>query len=180
MASISGSNFYPVNKGIDLPPDLRNIPREDWQKTIDAWNKKQIEIQAKLPKAVISAPNANLRAGVDFQAPPRRKVRDPKEAARRISARKAKEAAMAFEVATLPFMGLKSAAKGIYGVGKQIYKHGDKTMGLISRLLKSVKGKPRTGLEDKTPDTEKMRKWKEKQRAYQKEQAEKRAAKRER
>ena len=144
MASRSRSNVYSVNKdpitGMDLPPDLRNVPKKDWQKIIDAYNKRQIEKQANLPTAVLSSPNAKLRAGIDYKAPPRQEIRSPEEVAKSISARKAKEAGMAFEVATLPFLGLKSAGRGLYEGGKQIYKHGDKMKQLISRLLLNKKG----------------------------------------
>ena len=145
MASRSRSNVYSVNKdpitGMDLPPDLRNVPRKDWQKIIDAYNKKQIEKQANLPTAVLSSPNAKVRAGVDYKAPPRPERKSPEEVAKSMGARKAKEAGMAFDVATIPFLGLKSAGRGLYEGGKQIYKHGDNMKTLIAKLLSKFKGK---------------------------------------
>ena len=71
MASKDSSTFYPVldiGQGLDIP-DFSKIPKKDWKKVVDDLNKKQAEKYKNLPTQVLSSPNANLRAGIDYKAP---------------------------------------------------------------------------------------------------------------
>ena len=136
MASKDSSTFYPVldiGQGLDIP-DFSKIPKKDWKKVVDDLNKKQAEKYKNLPTQVLSSPNANLRAGIDYKAPEKP---DKEELAKKFADSKRKETMMMVEAAALPFtfsgLPLKAA-------GKQVIKQGDNMINLIRNLTKVKSG----------------------------------------
>ena len=136
MASKDSSTFYPVldiGQGLDIP-DFSKIPKKDWKKVVDDLNRKQAEKYKNLPTQVLSSPNANLRAGIDYKAPEKP---DKEELAKKFADSKRKETMMMVEAAALPFtfsgLPLKAA-------GKQVIKQGDNMINLIRSLTKLKSG----------------------------------------
>ena len=136
MATKDSSTFYPVldiGQGLKVP-DFSKIPKKDWKRVVDDLNKKREEKYKNLPTQVLSSPNANLRAGIDYKAPEKP---DKKELAKKFADSKRKETMMMVEAASLPFtfsgLPLKAA-------GKQVIKQKDNMINLIRNLTKAKSG----------------------------------------
>ena len=136
MASKDSSTFYPVldmGQGLDIP-DFSKIPKKDWKKVVDDLNRKAAEKYKNLPTQVLSSPNANLRAGIDYKAPEKP---DKEELAKKRTDARRKETMMMVEAAALPFtfsgLPLKAA-------GQQLIKQGDNMINIIKNLTKLKSG----------------------------------------
>jgi len=139
MASNKSFNSYPlvdVGQGLKIP-DFSKIPRKDWQKVVNDLNKKEAKRYKNLPTQVLSSPNANLRAGIDYRAPEKIDTDKKKELAKKFADSKRKETMMMVEAAALPFT---FSGLPIKAAGKQLLNQGDNMLNLIRKLAQVKSG----------------------------------------